>query len=160
MGAGCIRSAKKLALVLCGALAMAVVAGFPATAQTNHPAARAAQRCVPIVRQAPCLGPIQSLYAFDGFGGGATSLIHAKAGPRHLLEQKVHGMELTEVYSRTFTWHSVPGVRIVAVFAVRSHPGSTHFTYRELKTGAHSGRGTLVYSKGRFNTTLLLEGSR
>jgi hypothetical protein len=139
---------------------LALTATTMLAAASQASVAGTAQRCVPIIRGAPCLGSIQSLYAFDGFGGGATSLIHAKAGPEHLLEQKVHGMEVTEVYSRTFTWHSMPSVRIVAVFAVRSHPGSTHFTYRELKTGAHSGHGTLVFSKGRFNTTLLLEGSR
>jgi hypothetical protein len=148
MKRGWIRSAQVLCVILCGAqLALPAVA-------------TSASGCVPIIRGAPCIGPIQSGYSFGGLGGGATSLIKAKAGPEHLLVQKVEHNKLTEIKERTFTWHSVPSVKIVAVFIVSGHPGSTHFTYRQLKSSEHHGKARLVESRERKGANLLLEGER
>lgn len=149
MKRGWIRSAQVLCVILCAAqLALPSVA-------------TSASGCVPLIRKAPCIGPIQSGYAFDGLGGGATSLIKAKAGPEHLLVQKVEGKKLIEISARTFKWHSVPSVKIVAVYAVigSSRGGSANYTYRKLKTHPHHGEGRLVY-RVPMGVKLLLEGER
>src|ERR1700722_8091358 len=117
------------------------------SAETGLRVAQAAQTpCKPISRHEPCLAPIQSFYAYAGEGSGDTTYIKAKAGKRKVageVYEETPRPGLWQVTKRTFTWHSVAGVRIVAVFVV--HGGFTQpLTYQRVRSGPHSGRVTLT----------------
>jgi hypothetical protein len=134
-------------------------AGSPAPAATTH--------CQPRYTQVPCLGPIQTEYTFGGSGFGALGSIWAKLGSTTVVEQSVHGQELTEVKERSFTWHSKPNVEIVAVYVLTDVPNTNKYVVRKLSTGLHSGhtvlRSVLRTSPSRFSSTtpiLLLQGRR
>jgi hypothetical protein len=120
------------------------------------PIASASGRCVSIAHGAPCLGPIQSSYAFAGLGGGATGAIHAKAGPQEEIGKDGSGNPITR---RTFTWHSVGSVKIVAVYVSTEIGLTGKYRYRRIPTGSHSGHATLI-NRWSNSPQLLLEGSR
>jgi hypothetical protein len=122
----------------------------------------AAQSCKPISRHEPCLAPIQSVYAYAGEGGGDTTYIKAKAGKQKVVGQVYEPTPrpgLWQVAKRTFTWHSVAGVKIVAVFVVHGG-GNKPFVYQRVPSGPHSGHTTLTSIFDNTTPTLLLEGRR
>ena len=160
------KPAERLALVLCGALVMALLIGFHVEARKNQPArvtvAHTAQSCKPISRHEPCLAPIQSFYAYAGEGGGDVTYIHARAGKKKVVGQVYEETPrpgLWQVTKRTFTWHSVAGVTIVAVF-VETGGGIHPFVYRRVPSGPHSGHTTLTAIFDNTTPGLLLEGRR
>jgi hypothetical protein len=140
------------------AVLMAVLAlPTDSVARPSRATARlASTRCVPISRGEPCLAPIQSVYDYPGLGSGAVTYIHAKAGPVTEIGKNAEGEPITE---RTFTWHSIPSVKIVAVFIVTGVGTTGKYHYQRVPTGEHSGHATLTGGYRR-NPTLLLEGSR
>jgi hypothetical protein len=118
----------------------------------------ASTRCVPISRGEPCLAPIQSGYAYSGRGGGAVAYIHAKPGPEtEIGKEAAEGDPITE---RTFTWHSIPGVKMVAAFIVTEIGLTGRYHYRRVPTGEHSGRAVLIDANHKSAPMLLLEGER
>ena len=138
------------------AMAISLATGTAVVSAAGRPSATAATHCKPISIGEPCLGPIQSGYAYDGFGGGDDTYIHAKAGPKVVVEK---GGETGEVTERTFTWHSIPSVEMVAVFIVsKSNPDSRTFHYTRVKTGRHSGHVAMRAVFQGIPPTLLLEG--
>jgi hypothetical protein len=112
----------------------------------------------------PCIGPIQSNYAMDGLGAGDTKLIWAKYDGRASRKLVPTG----SLEKQPFVWHSVPSVKIVAVFIIHSGV-RTVGTFQRVPTGSHSGRVTLVWLHPASSDLtgpnanpprLLLEGTR
>jgi hypothetical protein len=121
-----------------------------------------AYTCRNIARHAPCMGPIASEFAYEGRGGGDLAYIRAHAGPEVKTGKTADGYPIDE---RTFTWHSAPGVTVVAAFVVGviSTPDSNTYTFHRVslgRTGSHSGEVTLkaIIGGGHFQGALLLEG--
>jgi hypothetical protein len=141
--------ARKLGLALCAAIALSG-AYLPS-------AALAQKRCVPMTRKAPCLGRIQSEYAFSGLGSGALSLIRVKLGPK---EEIGRDAAREPILRRTFTWHSVPGVKMRAVYVVSAIGLTGKYRFRSVPTKAHSGQVTLTAVVDENIPRLLLEGER
>ena len=160
------KPAERLALVLCGALVMALLIGFHVEARKNQPArvtvAHTAQSCKPISRHEPCLAPIQSVYAYAGEGSGDVTYIHARAGKETVVGEVFESSPFPGMYQvtkRTFSWHAVAGVAIVAVF-VETGGGIHPFVYRRVPSGTHSGHATLTAIRENKVPLLLLEGRR
>jgi hypothetical protein len=154
--------ATRLAAALLGALAVVLVASFPATAQPASVEATAAKAsCQYYSRGGPC-APIMSVYTYSGYREGDLKLISAKLGP----EQKVGKTYVStppvpgmyEVVKRTFTWHAASGIEIVGVYLV--HEVGRGFTYKKLPTGKHSGQVKLTDVIGSSEPILLLQGRR
>jgi hypothetical protein len=134
---------------LVGLTIAAAMTGLPASASSG---------CTPISTGEPCLAPIQSVYAFDGMGSGAVTYMKAHAGPEKIIEKTIRHNEAVEVIQRTFTWHSVPSVKIVAVFIEIGTRGSRKPPiYKRVPTGSHSGHAVLTFGGGH-GANLLLEG--
>jgi hypothetical protein len=130
-------------------------------------AAVTSRHCVSFVTEAPCLGSIQTLVGFNGKAGGAVRFITARPGPE---EEIGKNPEHVPIMRRSFTWHSVASVKLVAAFvlttlskdgkAVRVR-GKFRWVVHRIPTGAHSGTATLTASEGSsLAPFLLLEGSR
>jgi hypothetical protein len=138
--------------------ALATAAALPtASSARPDPAQVATGRCVPISRGAPCLGTIQSEYAYAGLGGGAVTYIHAHPGAEERIGTAADENPITQ---RTFTWHSVASVKIVAAFIVTEIGLTGRYSYQRVPTGEHGGHAVLV-AKGDISVPrLLLEGSR
>jgi hypothetical protein len=120
-------------------------------------AVSAQKRCVPLDRNAPCLGRIQSGYAFSGLGGGALSLIRAKLSPE---EEIGRNAARDPILQRTFTWHSIASVKMVAVYVVSQIGQTGTYRFHRVPTGTHSGHVTLTAVVDVRIPTLLLEGER
>jgi hypothetical protein len=120
-------------------------------------AASAQTHCVPLDRNAPCLGRIQSGYAFSGLGSGALSLIRAKLSPE---EEIGRNAARDPILQRTFRWHSVSGVMMRAVYVVSQIGQTGKYRFHRIPTGAHSGHVTLTATVDVRIPTLLLEGER
>jgi hypothetical protein len=111
----------------------------------------------------PCHGTtIESAYAYYGYKEGDISLISVKLGPErkvgttYVSAQPVPGMY--EVIKRTFTWHSVDNVEIVAVYEVEDV--GRGFRHKKLPSGKHSGHATITDAAGGSSPILLLQGRR
>lgn len=159
--------AERLALVLCGALLAALLFVLHVEAQKSAPTERAVAQvaqtqCKTIIRHEPCLAPIQSLYAYAGDGSGDTTYIKAKAGKQKVVGEVYESKPnpgTWQVTKRVFAWHSVPGIKIVAVYVV--HGGFTKpFVYQRVRSGPHSGHTTLTAVAEQLTPALLLEGRR
>ena len=144
--------ALRLALVLCGALLTALLLVLNGEAKTGPPTPKAVvaqTRCQSDYPRVPCLGPIQSFYAYDGYGSDKTSYLKAKFGPTStsgIVFKDKPKPGPYEVTHRTVTWHSAANIEIVAVYVIH---GSLHGqTYQKLPTGPHSGHTTLTATKG------------
>jgi hypothetical protein len=149
-------SPKVLAIFLIAALATAAALPTASSARPD-PAQVATSHCVPISRGAPCLGTIQSEYAYAGLGGGAVTYIHAHPGAKERIGAAADENPITQW---TFTWHSVAGVKMVAAFIVTEIGLTGRYSYQRIPTGEHSGHAVLV-AKGDISVPrLLLEGSR
>ncbi|HUC86891.1 MAG TPA: hypothetical protein VMR75_00995 [Candidatus Saccharimonadales bacterium] len=156
------KPAERLALVLCGALATALLIGFHVEAKTGSPvkAVAASASCQSDFQGVPCKGPIQSLYAYAGEGSGDTTYIKAKAGKQKVVGERLETNPLPRNYrvtQRTFTWHSRSNIEIVAVYVIH-RPLRGHPTYQKLSTGRHSGHATLTFVGGGTPPLLLLQG--
>jgi hypothetical protein len=148
---------RTLAACVTACLVMVLALPTGSAARLSRATARiASTRCVPISRGEPCLAPIQSVYDYPGLGSGAVTYIHAKAGPVTEIGKNAEDEPITE---RTFTWHSIPSVKIVAVFVVTGVGITGKYHYQRVPTGEHSGHATLTGGYRR-NPTLLLEGER
>jgi hypothetical protein len=99
--AGCLMAT----LIVAALLAVGSAVGSPSALATGH--------CSRIAPNQPCFGPIESVYAYSGFSEGETSLIKATFGRSHPLDEAHPFIE-----RRSVSWHSVRGVKIVAVFVV------------------------------------------
>jgi hypothetical protein len=111
----------------------------------------------------PCIGHILSEYNMDCDGGGAGKLLTAKCEGHATIEMAPNG----NPEKQPFVWHSVPSVKIVAVFIV--HNGANRDTFQRIPTGPHSGHVTLKWFKQSSShrtgpdvgpPRLLLEGTR
>ena len=158
-----LRSRMLTAVV--AALGMAMLIGFPAVAQTDPPMKKQAvatqSRCKPLTPSAPCVGPLQSEYAYDGYGVGNTTSIHVKAGPMTVVGKVYKSTPVPGFYQvkkRTFTWHSPASVTIVAVYIERRR--GLHVSYQRISTGTHSGHTTLTLLEQSIPPTLYLEGRK
>jgi hypothetical protein len=125
------------------------------------------KHCVSFVTEVPCLAPVQTLVGFNGKTGGATRDITARPGPEEEIGKNPEGIPIMR---RSFTWRSVPSVKLVAAFvltpvskngkAVRIR-GQFRWSVSRVPTDAHSGKATLTSSEGSsLAPFLLLEGSR
>lgn len=144
--------AGQLALAL--SLLMVGVVGSPSAAATV--------RCSHIAEPGePCLGPIETAYAYDGYSEGDTSLIKASFGSNHEIGKDANK---DPIMQRTVSWHSAPGVKIVAVFVItRTWSPKLHFHYRQVPSGPHSGHVTLTarYTDGvPLPPLLAIQGER
>lgn len=119
------------------------------------------------VYPSPCIGPILSVYAMDGLGGYDTKLIWAIFGKGTVGEAVHEGMHIGNPEKQPVTWHSVPKVKIVAVFIL--HSGARADTLQRIPTGPHSGHVTLKWFRQASShrtgpdvdpPRLLLEGTR
>src|ERR1700730_5466204 len=105
--------ARVLALVFC-AMVPAILVAAPLSAQA---ASSCRSHDFPEV---PCLGPLQSDYAYAGSGYGALSYVWAKAGPEEPLTVKAPPtLPKRFAYQRTFTIHTRPGIELMGVFELR-----------------------------------------
>jgi len=136
---------------------MAIGIVLPAVGSALPRVPLAQQRCVPLDRDAPCLGRIQSVYAFSGLGSGTLSLIRAK-----LSREEEIGRDANHepILRRTFTWHSVPSVRMRAVYVVSAIGNTGKYRFRSVPTKAHHGQVTLTVDQDGNIPHLLLEGER
>jgi hypothetical protein len=150
------RSRGVATLGVCLAM-MAIGVVLPAVGSALPRVPLAQKRCVPLDRNAPCLGRIQSVYAFSGLGSGALSLIRAKLSPE---EEIGRDAARDPILQRTFTWHSVPSVRMRAVYVVSAIGNTGKYRFHRIPTGAHSGHVTLTAVVDHRIPTLLLEGER
>jgi hypothetical protein len=138
-------------------MAIGVVLPAVGSALPRVPLAQKQERCVPLDRDAPCLGRIQSGYAFSGLGSGALSLIRAKLSR----EEEIGRDAVSDpILQRTFTWHSVPSVRMRAVYVVSAIGNTGKYRFHRIPTGSHSGHVTLTAVVDHRIPTLLLEGER
>jgi hypothetical protein len=137
---------------------MAVGLSLPAGSIALPRISLAQPRCVPLARHAPCLGRIQSEYSFfTGQGSGAVSLIRVTHGPREEIGRDTNH---EPILRRTFTWHSVSGVRMRAVYVVSAIGNTGKYRFRPVPTKAHHGQVTLKVDQGGNIPRLLLEGER
>ncbi len=151
--------ARTLALVLCGALAMAAYIGFGAEAQTSSPLKATAAKCPSYSPGGPCKGNLMSAYSYEGEGVQATRLLKAKFGPRKLVGTRFETLPFPgqwQVYKRTVSWTSVSGVKIVAVYEV--HEVKRRFIYHKLSSSTHSGHHTLIAVRGQDPPVLVMFG--
>jgi hypothetical protein len=148
---------KTLAGCLLIAALVSAVGAAPPSGATPPGSAIIAQAKCKVPRQ-PCLAPIQSWYAYDGYGVGDTRLLKAKVGPKTVIGEAISTKPLAkyQITKRLFSWHSVGNTTIVAVFLVRGL--GSHATYQRLRSGSHSGHAVLT--AGFIPPELLLEGSR
>jgi hypothetical protein len=114
----------------------------------------------------PCIGHILSEYNMDCDGGswspGATKLLWANCDGRGVIEMAPGG----NPERQPFVWHSIPSVKIVAVFII--HNGVRRDTLQPVPTGAHSGHVILKWFRQARQPIgpdagpprLLLEGKR
>lgn len=143
--------AERLALVLCGALLAALLFVFHVEAKISSPAkaVTANTHCRSDYPHVPCLGPIESLYNYEGEGNDQVAYLKAKFGanskPSLVFEAKPSPGQY-EVRHRTVTWHSRSNVEIVAVYLV--HNSARNHAYQKLPTGPHRGHTTLTATKG------------
>jgi hypothetical protein len=86
----------------------------------------------------PCLGSLETYYAFNKNTAGATHLLIAHLGPEEPAGTDAAGHELLQ---RQFQWHTAPDVKIVAAFEVVA-PYKHPVRIKRLTTGPHSGRVT------------------
>lgn len=153
MRAGQGRTSRLAALGAC--VVAAVIAAVASS--LGMTSALAQTRCVPLDRNAPCLGSVQSVYAFSGLGSGALSLIRAKLSPE---EEIGRNAARDPILQRTFRWHSVSGVTMRAVYVVSQIGQTGKYRFDRIPTGAHSGHVTLTAVVDVRIPTLLLEGER
>jgi hypothetical protein len=95
------------------------------------------------VREVPCLGRIQTLFAFNGKVGGAVSLIHVSAGTEESDGTTPNGKPIMQ---RRVSWRSAPSVSIVVayVLTIDRENKKTGWHIQRIPTAAHSGQTTLV----------------
>jgi hypothetical protein len=123
--------------------------------------AHQASRC--IFRGVPCLGDLETYYAFNGNTAGATRSLVARLGPEEPAGINAQGDPLVK---RKLHWRTSRGVKLVAAFEVIA-PSEHHVHIRRLATGAHSGEVTFTIATSPTNhrpigqiPVLLLEGTR
>jgi hypothetical protein len=95
------------------------------------------------VYPAPCIGHVVSVYAMDGLGGGDTKLIWATFGKGTISEGVREGAHIGNPEKQPVVWHSVPSVKIVAVFI--EHLGVRSLRLQRIPTGSHNGHVTLKW---------------
>lgn len=153
-----------------GACLLAVVVMGLAPASSESRVLSGAQTVKAVTAKRPCpLAPanvpchgttIESAYAYYGYKEGDISLISVKLGPErkvgttYVSAQPVPGMY--EVIKRTFTWHSVASIEIVAVYEVEVV--GRGFRHKKLPSGKHSGHATITDAAGGSSPILLLQG--
>jgi len=117
----------------------------------------------------PCIGPIDTVYAMDGLGGGDTKLIWATRPTKATIRQVPKG----ELQKQLFVCHTAPKVTIVAVFIVHNWEptrGHVRAVHTRVPNGPHSCHVTLTWLRETSGTlltgpnanppTLALEGKR
>ncbi len=154
------RSIARLAVATCVPFLAVASLGSLASA---HGATR--KHCY--VLEVPCLGSIETLYAFSGKAGGALHSISAKLGP---VQEEGTNPEGNPIVHRTFTWRSAPNVKLVAVYilSILTEHGKAVMKHRQgqwiiqrIPTRAHSGKVTVTSTAPRdLEPDLLLEGAR
>lgn len=140
------RSGQTLALLVGLGTLIASGGGAPAPAAPPSPSyvTHAAQSKCPKLYLLPCIGPINTIYAMDGLGGGDTKLLWATRPTKATIRQVPKG----ELQKQLFVCHTAPKVKIVAVFIghnwepTRGHVRDVH---TRVPTGPHSCHVTLTW---------------
>lgn len=180
MGAGrrrgsAISYATRVTPALLGAIALmagsaAATAVPPKAATAETQASMATAACQSHYPGMPCLGPIQSVYTFEGQGEGDDSYLKAHVGPsskptEERLAKPVPGEY--EVTHRVASWQAAAGTELVAAYLAYFDRGK-YPSYRKIPTGRLSGHATLEALKAIGSTPgiagrvplLYLEGRR
>ena len=152
------RSGTAAAIFACLAL---LVMGLAPTVSTSRalPAAASETRCTAQLKGEPCSGPIRTWYSYSGLGSGDDTYIWAKAGREVPLGRRLKTFPPPPYYvpvsKRTFTWHSKPGIEVVAVYIVHSH--TRKYTYQKVsKACLKKHEATLTTDNEEANPPLLL----
>jgi len=154
--------------VICVLLAYNVMSAGAKSKALGEVRAQTAKSTCKTLYLIPCIGPIDTLYDMDGLGGGNTKLLWATRPSKGTIENVPNG----NLEKQAFVCHTVPSVKIVAVFIARSwEPTRGHVRKVNIRvpTGSHSCKVTLSWvrelrphptSPNANPPNLVLEGKR
>jgi hypothetical protein len=156
MGANGHRPSQRLG-ALTGGLVAVIATGLVILAVSSSGVASATQtHCKPLLTGEPCKAPIQTGYSYSGYGSGDDTYIWAKAGREIPLGRRLKTFPPPAYYvpvsKRTFTWHTKPGIEVVAVYIV--HSLTRRYTYQKVSLKKHE--VTLTTNNEDPNPPLLL----
>lgn len=151
---------KRAILTIAVVMTVSVGGVFAATSDGHRMTAHLAASCTSRYPEVPCLGPLQSEYAFAGSGYGALSSVRAKFGPIKVIGhvyKKEPAPGQYEVLQSTVTVVTGRGVELAAAYELR---GGNHGHYHYQRVTPNHGQITLTGVRDGSLPILLLEARR